>query len=204
MVIPTKMVGKEEIGDRETWRGNFGLVSRNVTRMEWNADREVGYASSRSGFHKPGNNGWQNVPDTLYTFAYCGPFMRGIHNLTLALHWRFCIRQIRIMLAVEQLDCRMSVCLHDAVTLKSSSFIFLPSFFFLSFFFFLFWKFSSNNVSARYANFHYRWYYYTLRISRDGWSYSILYFTIFAAENINLVQLYFRSNFAISFSSCRI
>lgn len=136
MVIPTKMVGKEEIGDRETWRGNFGLVSRNVTRMEWNADREVGYASSRSGFHKPGNNGWQNVPDTLYTFAYCGPFMRGIHNLTLALHWRFCIRQIRIMLAVEQLDCRMSVCLHDAVTLKSLLVFYFSSLFFFSFLFF--------------------------------------------------------------------
>lgn len=33
---------------------------------------------------------------------------------------------------------------------------------------------------------------------------SILYFTIFAAENINLVQLYFRSNFAISFSSWKV
>lgn len=88
IVVPT--IGWQRRNRRsvigEMWRGNFGLVSRNVTWMEWNADREVGYASSRSGFHKPGNNGWQNVPDTLYTFAYCGPFMRGIHNLTLALH----------------------------------------------------------------------------------------------------------------------
>lgn len=155
------------------WRGNFGLVSRNVTRMEWNADREVGYASSRSGFHKPGNNGWQNVPDTLYTFAYCGPFMRGIHNLTLALHWRFCIRQIRIMLAVEQLDCQMSVCFHDATRRNHcSTFIFF-------FPFFLFWEFSSNNITR--ANeiicleFH----------AMDN--FIVLYF-IFVAKNINLVE----------------
>lgn len=46
------------------------------------------------------------------------------------------------MLAVEQLDCRMSVCLHDAVTLKSLLvFYFSSLFFFFSFFFFLFGNF---------------------------------------------------------------